>query len=382
MSLPHRPFTRLAQMARITLLTLAAAAALDGSSARAADDPLPGLDARRWTVQRADAWYAKQPWLCGFNYIPATAINSTEMWAADTFDATRIDRELAEAQKVGFNCARVFVQYIVYEQDPAGLHRRMGQFLDVAARRGIRVMLVPFDDCYFGPQGGEPIVGRQPAPIPNVYAGGFTSSPGQRRVMDPRYWPQLQAYVTDLLTWYKDDPRVFCWDLYNEVGNSGYGRGSYPLLRAEFEWARQVNPSQPLTTCYWADHDDELNRFIFDHVDVVTFHNYGNGASLRKEIDMLKARGGGRPVICTEWMNRPEGSLVAENLPVFMQTDVAAINWGLVNGKTQTNLHFASKPSKVWQHDLFHTDLTPYDPAELGAFHHAIEKMNDGRKGH
>ncbi len=369
-----------ALLTRAGLLAVAAVVALPGHGAAGAvgGDPLPGVDAKRWTADRAGAWYARQPWLCGFNYIPATAINSTEMWAADTFDAGRVDRELAAAQQVGFNCARVFVQYLVYEQDPAGLHRRMDRFLDVAGRRGVRVMFVPFDDCYFGPQGGEPIAGRQPAPIRDVYAGGFTSSPGQRRAMDPRYWPRLRAYVTDLLTWYKGDDRVFCWDLYNEVGNSGYGRGSYPLLRATSEWARAVDPSQPLTTCYWTDHDDELNRFIFGHVDVVTFHNYGDAASLRQEIDLLKGRGG-RPVLCTEWMNRPEGSLVARNLPVFMDEDVAAINWGLVNGKTQTNLHFASKPSPVWQHDLFHTDLTPYDPAELAAFHAAITKMNGKR---
>jgi hypothetical protein len=34
----------------------------------------------RWTETAANAWYAKQPWLVGSNFIPATAINELEMW--------------------------------------------------------------------------------------------------------------------------------------------------------------------------------------------------------------------------------------------------------------------------------------------------------------
>jgi hypothetical protein len=36
-------------------------------------------------------WYARQPWLCGFNYLPRTAINWIELWQADSFDAATID---------------------------------------------------------------------------------------------------------------------------------------------------------------------------------------------------------------------------------------------------------------------------------------------------
>ena len=33
----------------------------------------------RWTAERANSWYAQQPWLVGSNYIPADAINELEM---------------------------------------------------------------------------------------------------------------------------------------------------------------------------------------------------------------------------------------------------------------------------------------------------------------
>lgn len=47
-----------------------------------------------WSKAEAKAWYAKQPWLVGSNYIPADAINQLEMWQGATFDPNRIDLEL------------------------------------------------------------------------------------------------------------------------------------------------------------------------------------------------------------------------------------------------------------------------------------------------
>ncbi len=34
----------------------------------------------RWPEQKAQAWYAQQPWLIGSNYVPKSAINQLEMW--------------------------------------------------------------------------------------------------------------------------------------------------------------------------------------------------------------------------------------------------------------------------------------------------------------
>ena len=52
----------------------------------------------RWSEQQARDWYAKQPWLVGSNYNPASAINQLEMWQADSFDPKRIDLELGWAE--------------------------------------------------------------------------------------------------------------------------------------------------------------------------------------------------------------------------------------------------------------------------------------------
>src|SRR4026207_1643149 len=41
----------------------------------------------RWPEQRANAWYAAQPWLVGSNYVPRSAINQLEMWQGEALDS-------------------------------------------------------------------------------------------------------------------------------------------------------------------------------------------------------------------------------------------------------------------------------------------------------
>ena len=95
--------------------------------------------AERWTPERAGQWYARQPWLVGSNYVPANAINQLEMWQADTFDPERIDRELAWAQSIGMNTMRVFLHNLLWEQDSKGFTKRVGEFLAIASRHGIKL---------------------------------------------------------------------------------------------------------------------------------------------------------------------------------------------------------------------------------------------------
>lgn len=41
----------------------------------------------RWTKAQAQVWGEANPWFCGFNYIPANAVNYTAMWDKDEFFA-------------------------------------------------------------------------------------------------------------------------------------------------------------------------------------------------------------------------------------------------------------------------------------------------------
>jgi len=125
------------------------------------DDAAP---APRWTAKAANAWYAKEPWLVGSNYLPADAINELEMWQADTFDAKRIDLELGWAQSLGMNTMRVFLHDLMW-QDPAGAKGRIDTFLRIAAKHHIKPLFVLFDSCW----DPNPKLGAQRAPRPGVH---------------------------------------------------------------------------------------------------------------------------------------------------------------------------------------------------------------------
>ena len=115
-------------------------------------------------------------WLCGFNYLPSTAVNSTEMWQRETFDLETIRRELGWAQQIGLNGCRVFLQALVWAADPDGLGDRLDRFLNTAHGSGISTLLILFDDCAFA--GKEPYLGPQDEPLPGIHNSGWTPSPG------------------------------------------------------------------------------------------------------------------------------------------------------------------------------------------------------------
>jgi len=206
-------------------------------------------DDRLWSAEPAFGWYRARPWVCGFNYVPSSALNSTEMWQRSTFDLATIVRELGWAAEIGLNSCRVFVQYLVWQDDPEGMLDRLDRFLDVADHYGISTVPILFDDCAFA--GKQPYLGPQDAPDPGVHNSGWTPSPGHERVIDRQAWPDLERYVAALVQRFGDDERVLAWDLYNEPGNGGMGDKGMPLLREVFTWARRYSPGQPLTAAVW-----------------------------------------------------------------------------------------------------------------------------------
>ncbi|MDR1561665.1 MAG: cellulase family glycosylhydrolase [Dysgonamonadaceae bacterium] len=320
----------------------------------------------RWTAEKANRWYGDSGWFNGVNYIPSDAINYTAMWDKTSFNPKLIDRELALAEALGFNCVRVVLQHAVYADDPKYFLKTLDKFLAICDRHHIRVMPCFFDDCVFGVN-TDPVVGRQPEPLIGWYAWAWSPSPGHTMVIDERYHPQLETYVKDVLRKFRDDRRIFLWDLYNEPTNSNLGSHSLPLLKKVFAWAREINPAQPLTVAVWNGNKD-LNSIILDNSDIISYHCYSPKDGMQEQITELKRHG--RPVLCSEWMNRPSKSTIEDIMPLLKTENVGAILWGLVNGKTQTNLPWGFRPANLphtgqWQHDLFHGDFTPYSESEL-----------------
>ena len=311
------------------------------------------------------AWYNEAGWPVGCNFIPSTAINQLEMWQKDTYDPNTIDRELGFAEEIGFNTVRVYLHYLVWQQDPNAFKDRIDNFLGICEKHKIRVMFVLFDDCW----NGNARLGKQPAPKPGVHNSGWVQCPRYAEVNDVSMEPVFEKYVTDLLKSFGKDDRVLIWDLYNEPGNSHKPKQIMPFLKKVVEWARKANPKQPMTIGVWTggDNYDEINKFQLDNSDVISFHNYSGLEQMKNDIAKYKSYG--RPVICTEYIARGAGSRFETHLPLMKKENVGAINWGLVYGKTQTIFPWGSPLNapepNIWHHDIFRKDGSPFDKQEI-----------------
>jgi len=337
----------------------------------------------RWTEKSANAWYASQPWLVGSDYIPATAINELEMWQADTFDSQRIDLELGWAESLGMNTMRVFLHDLLWQQDAAGFRKRIDTFLRIAAKHKIKPMFVLFDSCW----DPLPKLGKQHDPTPGVHNSGWVQSPGADALHDPSQYGRLEAYVKGVVGSFAKDKRILAWDIWNEpdnVNNGSYRQLEPPnkvdlvvaLLPKAYEWARSVHPIQPLTSGVWKgdwsapEKLTPMEKAQLELSDVISFHNYSQPEDFEKHVVWLQAYR--RPILCTEYMARGNESTFQGILPIAKKYKVAAINWGLVAGKTQTWLPWDSwqKPyvgrePAVWHHEVFHTDGSPYSQEEV-----------------
>jgi hypothetical protein len=218
-----------------------------------------------------------------------------------------------------------------------------------------------------------------------VHNSGWVQSPGAERLDDRSYVATLQAYVTGVLTQFRNDDRVLGWDLWNEPDNPAKEYRSVErsdkqqlvadLLPQVFRWARSVDPRQPLTSGVWdgawgdAASRSTIAGIQLENSDVVTFHSYAKPATFESRIQELAPLG--RPMLCTEYMARTMGSTIEGVLPVAKRHNVGAINWGFVAGKTQTyfpwdswNHPYTSIP-KVWFHDLVRPDGKPFQDSEI-----------------
>lgn len=314
-----------------------------------------------WSAEKATKWYSEQPWLVGANFLPSTAINQLEMWQAETFDPATIDKELGWAEEIGMNVMRVYLHDLAWKQDPKGFKNRMNQFLGIAHKHHIKILFTVFDDCW----NPDAQIGKQPAPKPGVHNSGWVRSPNQKTHDNPSQWKYLEVYVKDILSSFKSDKRILMWDLYNEPGNSGYELNSLPLLKNIFEWAWTVRPDQPLTSATWYN-NKAFNDYVLANSDVISFHNYSNAEAMEKELAEKTSLG--RPVICSEYMARTNNSKFETHLPLLKKYKVAAINWGLVSGKSNTIFPWGSKEGSPepnpWFHDVFRVNGEPYDKQE------------------
>ena len=281
------------------------------------------------------------------------------------------------------NTMRVFLHDLLWKQDPDGFRDRMTTFSASA------------QDTTSAPSSsssipsGIPIPNSarsiRPSPASTIPAG--CRVPGRAALADPAEYPRLEAYVTGVIGAFANDPRVLAWDLWNEPDNGNdpsYVAGEITnkqalvkkLLPEIFSWARSARPSQPLTSGLW--HGDwsslktltAIERSQVEDSDVLSFHNYGWPEDFEAHVLLLEQYH--RPILCTEYMARGNGSTFDTILPLALKYHVAAINWGFAQGKTQTwypwdswTRPYTLEQPAVWHHDIFTPDGKPYRQHEV-----------------
>ena len=253
----------------------------------------------------------------------------------------------------------------------------------IADKHHIKIMFVLFDSCWHP----IPKLGKQPEPLPHTHNSGWVQSPGIAALQNPQAFPHLRDYVVGVVSRFAKDQRVVAWDVWNEPDNFDGGAAKRPnlepknkpelvnrLLPQAFAWAREAQPTQPLTSGVWRDSDnvarlDDCKRIQLAHSDVVSFHSYGDPPSLERCLKNLKVYG--RPLLCTEFMARPNGSVFEPHLGMMKDQKMAAYCWGFVNGKSQTIYPWDSwtktysAPPPVWFHDIIEPDGKPFRQAEV-----------------
>lgn len=342
--------------------------------------------AERWSEEKAWKWHQENGWMAGTNFNPSTAINQLEFFQEESFDMETIDRELSWSAELGMKMHRVYLHNLLWDQDSLGFINRINAYLETADKYQIKTMLVLLDDVWHP----VPKLGKQPDPTPFVHNSGWVQAPGATILGDSLRHDELKNYIKGVISHFAEDKRVVAWDLYNEPDNVANQPGyaelelkdkytyTFALLKKVVRWAREVNPSQPLTIGIWkGDHSlwgnpqalRPLERFMIENSDVISFHSYDNLQVTTEKVEELKKYN--RPIICTEYLARGNGSTFEDILPMFKENEIHAVNWGFVSGKTNTifpwsswSKTFDSMP-KIWHHDIYRTDKSPFSEEEI-----------------
>ncbi len=352
----------------------------------------------QWSNEKAWEWYRSLPFLRGSNFIGSDCANRRDFWQSYRHEERLVtaERELALSEKTGFNTVRIIMDFDVYYQEPESYMKVLEDYISLCAKYHQYVMIVLTCEAQLPRGMDEPFVpkklGEQEYAL-GYHQGRAPLSP-EMTAKAPYHWLErgelvepFMKMIGDTVEKYKDDPRVICWNVYNEPGIT-IARRSLPLLEKLFAFIRGIGPSQPLTADIWRGMKNgepvtPEEKWSAENSDVISFHSYSPYPKFVLLCEDLKKYG--RPLLCTEWLNRINHNDVKEIYPFFYYAGIASYCWGFVVGKTQTNEPWESlwnqyyDPTKnvdydftKWQHDLFRPSLKPYDPKEI----ELIEQFN------
>ena len=342
---------------------------------------------RRWTEEEAWAWQKKVGWLRGCNFIGSDCANRIDMWQSYKSEEhlATAEREIALCQKIGFNTVRLIVEFDVWSQEHDSFMEMLEKYIALSDKYGQKVMFVLANEAVLcrGEKYTPKPLGEQAYAL-GYHQGRLPLTPEQKALTPyhelerPETREKYLEMVREIVTKYRDDERIICWNVYNEPGISIGAERSLPLIKLMFDTVRACDPSQPLASdiWYWRDLDNLLPNDALgaELSDVISWHCYNRLKDFVFCYEALKKHC--RPILLTEWLNRVSGQYVYDTYPVIYLERINCWCWGFVAGKTQTYEPWDSLWDRYesggtrydftrWQHDLFRPNLRPYDPGEI-----------------
>ena len=188
----------------------------------------------------------------GFNYSGSWGTSGLDLW--QHHDHGRMAVEVARGRSYfpRWNLARWWLSHEAYLRDPERFSANLEAGLACFASHDIAVMPVLFNrwrdpSCDFGGVSLEHIV-----PGLNFLGGSAWSLADGERV--PAVQRLHREYLEAVVGPYKQDPRIYAWDLCNEPLNQYMDDPNSPLLQGEMAWltwcyetCKRLGTAQPLT---------------------------------------------------------------------------------------------------------------------------------------
>ncbi|SMG56215.1 PA14 domain-containing protein [Paraburkholderia susongensis] len=277
----------------------------------------------------------------GAVYTPSNAVNAIDFW--ENYDPEIVNRELTYAQTYGMNTIAVYLHYLVWANDRVAFLSKFENLLKIAARHGIKVSPIFYDDCW----NANPQYGPQAAPIWGVHNSRWVQSPGtpvEQAYFQPSasnaavtYKQNLASYITDFVAPHRNDPRIIFWETMNEPGCSGNGalQNTRAVLMNDARIAiLNAGATQPINAPQVQE--DEGSYFS----DFYAFHPYGNPYT-------GPVNGSNISALNSETLQRGFPGTTGQTMPGIVANyggTTGFIVWELMIGRTNTRFHWGQVP--------------------------------------
>ena len=193
--------------------------------------------------------------------------------------------------------------------------------------------------------------------------------------------PRAKEALVGVIKHFRNDKRIVYWDLWNEPpfdpGKTDVMR-VMGILEKMVLWGREANATQPLTSSIFWDIQGDRTSDVFRRrlqvegmMDIHNYHDYieavDEGKPSREIIKMLRELDG-RPIVCSECLNRENGSGIERALSIFAEEHVHFYVWGVYANDRNWSTRWGRSefdPYNRMFHNVLLADGDPYSEQEI-----------------